>query len=139
MLTQATSSRMSSQMNFTFSDISVEALRMELSSFASERDWHKFHTPRNLLLALVGEVGELSELFQWRSDAGAKPGLLDWQRSEKSELGDELADVFLYLIRLSDVCGIDLPRAASEKLEKNRSKYPAERCHGSSAKYTAYE
>lgn len=126
-------------MSFTFSDISVEALRMELSSFASERDWHKFHTPRNLLLALVGEVGELSELFQWRSDAGAKPGLLDWQRSEKSELGDEIADVFLYLIRLSDVCGIDLPRAASEKLEKNRSKYPAERCHGSSAKYTAYE
>ena len=126
-------------MNVTFSDISIEALRTKLSSFASERDWNKFHTPRNLLLALVGEVGELSELFQWRGDASAKPGLLDWQQIEKNELGEEIADVFLYLIRLADVCGIDLPRAATEKLEKNRLKYPAEQCYGSSAKYTAYQ
>ena len=71
----------------------------------------------NLLLALVGRWVNF-RTFSWRSDAGAKPGLLDWQRSDKSELGDEIADIFLYLIRLSDVWGIDLPRQQVKNWKK---------------------
>ncbi|KXZ55509.1 hypothetical protein GPECTOR_2g1058 [Gonium pectorale] len=98
----------------------------------------QYHTPRNLLLALVGEAGELSELFQWRPDSEAGPGLPGWSRQERTALEEELADVLLYLVRLSDVCGCDLGAAALSKLAKNAAKYPAERCRGSSAKYTAY-
>eukprot|EP00941_MAST-03F_sp_MAST-3F-sp1_P005309 g5309.t1 len=127
---------MSSQ--FTPSDLSLEDLRSKLSTFANERDWNQFHSPRNVLLAMVGEVGELSELFQWRGDDGCKPGLPDWSEKEKTHLGEELSDVLLYLLRLSDRCGIDLGKAVLRKLQKNAEKYPAERVKGKSKKYNEY-
>jgi hypothetical protein len=69
----------SSSSNFTFENgTTLEALRQDQAQFASERDWDKFHTPRNVLLAMVGEVGELSEIFQWRGDDGCGPGLPQW-------------------------------------------------------------
>ncbi|GAQ84368.1 hypothetical protein KFL_001860150 [Klebsormidium nitens] len=107
------------------------------ASFAKDRDWDQFHSPRNLLLALVGEVGELSELFQWRGEVPR--GLPGWTPPEREHLGEELADVLLYLVRLADVCGVDLGRAALRKLEKNAQKYPVDACRGSSQKYTAYQ
>ncbi len=97
---------------------------------------HKFHTPRNLVLALVGEVGELAEIFQWKGECAV--GLEDWAAADKTHLGEELADCLLYLVRLSDRCGVDLTAAAMRKMDLNRKKYPIERCFGSSAKYTAY-
>ncbi|KAL0340530.1 UNVERIFIED_CONTAM: hypothetical protein Sradi_4569800, partial [Sesamum radiatum] len=81
----------------------------------------------------VGEVGELSEIFQWKGEVPR--GLPDWQEQEKQHLGEELSDVLLYLIRLSDVCGIDLGKAALRKLELNAQKYPVHLCKGSSQKY----
>lgn len=117
----------------------LEALRSEMSEFAGERDWDQFHQPRNLLLALMGEVGELSEIFQWRGDEGSRPGLAGWSESDKVHLGEELSDVLLYLIRLADRCGVDLGAAARRKMDKNRRKYPADLVRGSSAKYTAYK
>lgn len=71
----------------------------------------------------VGEVGELSEIFQWKGEV--PKGLLDWKDEEKVHLGEELSDVLLYLVRLSDICGIDLGNAALRKLQLNALKYPA--------------
>ncbi|MBA0802747.1 hypothetical protein Gohar_013020, partial [Gossypium harknessii] len=71
----------------------------------------------------VGEVGELSEIFQWKGEV--PKGLPDWKEEEKVHLGEELSDVLLYLVRLSDICGIDLGKAALRKVELNAVKYPA--------------
>lgn len=82
----------------------------------------------------VGEVGELSEIFQWKGEVPR--GLPDWKEEEKQHLGEELSDVLLYLVRLSDICGIDLGEAALRKLELNAIKYPVKLCKGSSEKHT---
>ncbi|KAF5752402.1 dCTP pyrophosphatase 1-like [Tripterygium wilfordii] len=104
-------------------DISLKDLSKKLDEFARARDWEKYHSPRNLLLAMVGEVGELSEIFQWKGEV--EKGLANWEESEKEHLGEELSDVLLYLIRLADICGIDLADAAIKKIVKNSIKYPA--------------
>lgn len=82
----------------------------------------------------VGEVGEVCEIFQWKGEV--QRGLPDWKDEEKQHLGEELSDVLLYLVRLSDVCGIDLGKAALAKLEMNAFKYQVKLCKGSSKKYT---
>lgn len=81
----------------------------------------------------VGEVGELSEIFQWKGEVPR--GLPDWEEGEKLHLGEELSDVLLYLVRLSDICGIDLGKAVLRKLELNALKYPVNLCKGSSKKH----
>ncbi|GMH08549.1 hypothetical protein Nepgr_010389 [Nepenthes gracilis] len=78
-------------------DISLKDLSRKIEEFAKARDWEKYHSPRNLLLAMVGEVGELSEIFQWRGEVDK--GLPNWEESEKEHLGEELSDVLLYLVR----------------------------------------
>eukprot|EP00250_Pteridium_aquilinum_P000497 c10544_g1_i1 orf=35-502(+) len=118
-------------------DVSLAHLTRLMADFACERDWEKFHSPRNLLLALVGEVGELSEIFQWKGEV--PQGLPDWNVEEKEHLGEELSDVLLYLVRLADICKVNLGDAALRKLRKNALKYPVERCKGSSNKYTTYK
>ncbi|CAM8896196.1 unnamed protein product [Rhodiola kirilowii] len=104
-------------------DVSLKDLSSKLDEFANARDWEKYHSPRNLLLAMVGEVGELSEIFQLMGEV--ERGLPDWKESDKEHLGEELSDVLLYLIRLADVCGVDLGDAAIRKIVKNGIKYPA--------------
>jgi dCTP diphosphatase len=121
----------------TFSKVSLDELRAAMATFADERDWGQFHQPRNLVLALVGEVGEVSECFQWRGEC--QVGLPGWSERDREHLGEELSDVLLYLVRLADRCGIDLAAAAERKMGLNRQKYPAALSRGSSAKYTAYE
>ncbi len=94
-----------------------------MREFSAERDWHGFHDPKSVLLALVGEVGELAELFQWLpADTAA-----ELARSEplRTRAGEELSDVLLYLILLADVLGIDLATAAHAKLTAAAGKYPA--------------
>ncbi|KAK3190355.1 hypothetical protein Dsin_029916 [Dipteronia sinensis] len=103
-------------------DISLKDLSKMLEDFAKARDWEKHHSPRNLLLAMIGEVGELSEIFQWRGEV--EKGLPNWEDSDKEHLGEELSDVLLYLIRLADICEIDLADAATKKIVKNAIKYP---------------
>ncbi|MED6161081.1 hypothetical protein PIB30_057437 [Stylosanthes scabra] len=103
--------------------VTLDMLKHKMAQFAKERDWDQFHSPRNLLLALVGEVGELSEIFQWKGEV--PKGLPDWKEEEKVHLGEELSDVLLYLVRLSDICGIDLGKAALRKVQLNAIKYPA--------------
>ncbi|XP_054781797.1 uncharacterized protein LOC129288991 [Prosopis cineraria] len=112
--------------------VTLDLLKHKMAEFAKERDWERFHSPRNLLLALVGEVGELSEIFQWKGEV--PKGLPDWKEEEKVHLGEELSDVLLYLVRLSDICGVDLGKAALRKVELNAIKYPATVCKETSAK-----
>ncbi|GAB2282412.1 hypothetical protein Dimus_016957 [Dionaea muscipula] len=104
------------------SDVTLDLLRQKMEMFARERGWAPYHTPRNLLIALVGEVGELSKEFQWKGEVGR--GLPEWKEEEKEHLGEELSDVLLYLVQLSDSCGIDLAQAALRKIELNAIKYP---------------
>ena len=121
---------------FRDSQVTLESLRKELAIFAKRRDWDQFHTPRNLLCAMVGEVGELSEIFQWKGPV--EPGCPKFTPREREHLGEELSDVLLYLVRLADRCHIDLSAAVLDKLSKNAEKYPAEKVKGSSKKYDEY-
>ena len=123
----------------TFARGSLEDLRSQLADFAQEREWDQFHAPRNLLLAMMGEVGELAEIFQWKGDKACATGLESWSDAKLVHLGEELSDVLLYLIRLADKCNIDLFLAAKRKLCINGIKYPASQVKGRSAKYTEYK
>ena len=76
------------------SDVSLKELSKKLDDFAKERDWEMYHAPRNLLLAMIAEVGELSELFMWKGEVAK--GLPGWKESEKEHLGEELSDVLLF-------------------------------------------
>ncbi len=109
-------------------------LRDRLRAFAEVRDWDQFHSPKNLCMALMVEVAELMEHFQWLTEA--QSGNLD--DDKKMVVAEELADILLYLVRLSDKLDVDLPKAALHKLEKNAVKYPVEQVRGSAKKYSDY-
>ena len=109
-------------------------LRDKLRAFAAERDWDQFHSPKNLSMALMVEAAELMEHFQWLTEAQSA-GL---SAENKQAVSEELADILLYLVRLSDKLDIDLLGAALRKLEKNALKYPAEQVRGSAKKYSDY-
>jgi len=83
----------------------IEGITLLIRNFASERLWNRYHTPRNIALALMGEVGELAELFQWKGDAG---GEIELKEEELDKIGQEIADVSIYLLRLADVCHVAL-------------------------------
>ncbi|KMN83194.1 nucleotide pyrophosphohydrolase [Chromobacterium alkanivorans] len=102
--------------------ISTEKLTAALRRFADERDWNRYHKPRGLMLALVGEVGELAEIFQWLSDEDAVALRDDPARF--THLQEEIADVLLYLTMLAMATGVDLDAAVRDKMAKNAVKYP---------------
>lgn len=116
--------------------IDVTRLAAKLEQFATERDWTQFHSPKNLVMALTGEVGELNEIFQWMSEEASKEAGLDAQTAKAIQ--DELADVLLYLVRLSSVLGVDLNAAVQQKLEANAKRYPADKVRGSSKKHSQH-
>jgi dCTP diphosphatase len=102
-----------------------ESLRDRLREFAGARDWGPAHTPRNLALALAGEVGEVAAELQWVPDHQVAAHLRDPVAAGR--LADELADVLIYLIRLADVCDIDLLQAAYAKIDRNEDRFPLPR------------
>ncbi|AYH44173.1 nucleotide pyrophosphohydrolase [Azoarcus sp. DN11] len=110
---------------------SLGELRDAMRAFARERDWERFHTPKNLAMALAGEAGEVIEHFQWLSgeESVALP------QATRGEVSLELADVLLYLVRLADVLDIDLADAARRKMQINAERYPVEKARGRSDKY----
>jgi NTP pyrophosphatase (non-canonical NTP hydrolase) len=102
---------------------SIAALTADIREFARERDWEKFHDPKSLILALVGEVGELAELFQW---VPADAALQEFSKPErKQRAGEEISDVLIYLLRLADVLGVELQTAAQAKLNDSAVRFPA--------------
>jgi dCTP diphosphatase len=111
--------------------ITLEDLRAKLADFAAERDWDQFHNPKNLAMAVAGEVGELVEHFQWLTPEQAA----NLPHETREEVALEAADVLLFLLRLCDKLGIDLAAAAERKLELNAAKYPVEKSRGLATKY----
>lgn len=110
----------------------LAALRRQLRQFAAAREWEQFHTPKNLAMALSVEAAELLECFQWLTpEQSARPG-----GAERRAIEEEMADVLLYLLRLSDVLGVDLPRAAQRKMAVNARKYPVALARGNARKYS---
>ncbi|AHB04165.2 nucleotide pyrophosphohydrolase [Pandoraea pnomenusa] len=104
--------------------IDTAGLDAALHAFADARDWHRYHTPKNLAMALSVEVAELVEIFQWQTESEASAVM---QSGEARHVEQELADIAMYLVRLSSVLGVDLNRAIAEKLVMNARKYPAPR------------
>ena len=113
----------------------LRALQQRVAAFAAERDWEPFHSPKNLAMALSVEAAELVEEFQWLTEEQSRA--LDAERRERVRL--ELADVFIYRLRIADKLGVDLVAAANDKIVLNEKKYPAERVRGDARKYTEYD
>lgn len=100
-------------------------LQAELRHFAAERDWQPFHTPKNLTTALMVEAAELAEIFQWHTPEESR--LAHEDAAAKQRIGEEVADVLLYLLQVADHCHIDVSQAVRDKLARNAIKYPAKR------------
>ena len=106
----------------------LEVLRDRMRRFAQERDWGRFHDPKSVLLALVGEVGELAELFQWLPAGQARR--LAQDEPLRTRAGEEMADVLLYLVLLADVLDIDLGAVAQAKMDDSERRYPPDQVTG---------
>jgi dCTP diphosphatase len=116
--------------------VDTSRLAEALRAFSVERDWNRFHTPKNLAMALSVETAELLEPFQWLTPQQSLDVALDPQRAQ--QVADELADVLIYLVRLADILAIDLNQAVATKLATNGTKYPVAQSRGSAAKSTDF-
>lgn len=109
----------------------IKQLTQKIKEFRDDRDWEQFHNHKDMALSLVLEASELLEHFQWKKDQE----VAEYVKNHKENIGDELADVAIYLFELSDNLGIDLPVAILEKIRKNGIKYPVEKAKGRITKY----
>jgi NTP pyrophosphatase (non-canonical NTP hydrolase) len=115
--------------------LDISALQEALRRFAAERDWEQFHSPKNLAMALSVEAAELVEIFQWLTEAQSA----DLDARTRVAVAEEIADVQIYLVRLADRLGIDIPQAVNDKMTLNARKYPADQVRGSAAKRSGHE
>ena len=113
--------------------VSVSSLKEAVAEFRDDRDWLKFHNPKDLSIAISVESSELEELFLWKDDMSASRVRKD--RKQFSRVKEEIADIFIYLLSLSNVLGLDMSEAVAEKLEQNSRKYPVSKSKGSNKKY----
>lgn len=112
----------------------LEALKDKLQTFADDRDWDQFHSPKNLSMALSVEASELVECFQWLTEEQSK----NLSPEQREAVIDEMADVQVYLLRLATKLDVDMLQAVEQKMVKNAAKYPADLVRGSVKKYTKY-
>jgi|SRR5436190_6840763 len=112
----------------------MQALRREIRDFVREREWEKYHSPKNLAMGLTVEAAELLQLFLWLSEEDSR-GLSD---AQLRLLRQEIGDVMIYLVNLADKFDLDPLDCAREKLALNREKYPVDKVKGSARKYTEY-
>lgn len=101
-----------------------------LKAFCAARDWDKYHNPKNLSMALAVEAAELMEIFQWLTNEQSSPAALS--DSDKKRIREEIADVVIYALRMSQIIGFDLATAVNEKINLNELKYPVEKIKGKS-------
>jgi NTP pyrophosphatase (non-canonical NTP hydrolase) len=114
---------------------SLTELTAAVCKFAEQRDWDQFHSPKNLSMALIVEAAELVEHFQWLSRQESST----LNKDQHEAVAMEMADVFIYLVRMAERLDIDLLEAARKKLEINGKKYPVEQAKGRADKYTRYQ
>ena len=114
---------------------SLTDLTSRLKEFAVERDWEQFHSPKNLAMALSGEAGELLEHFQWLTEQQSR----DISGEKKREVSHEMADILIYLLRLSERLDIDLLAAVNEKIVINEKRYPADKVRGDARRAGEYD
>ena len=110
----------------------LQSLANQVIAFRDERDWKQFHNPKDVALSLMLEAAEIMEVFQWKEGESIHATAAD----KKTELAEELADVFYYTLLMAHDLGIDLASALNDKLAKNAQKYPADKARGSNKKYT---
>jgi dCTP diphosphatase len=115
--------------------VEFHQLKEQLRQFAAEREWDQFHSPKNLSMALIAEVAELLEHFQWLTEEQSR----NLSPEKLAEIELELADIQIYIVRLADKLQLDVMAAVEKKLALNAQKYPADKVRGSSKKYTEYE
>lgn len=115
--------------------IDVEKLLTKINNFSNERDWNQFHSIKNLSMALSVESSELVEIYQWISEEESNDNSNEIIRNKARE---ELADIFIYLLRIASKLDIDLETAALDKLELNEIKYPVDKSKGNSKKYDEF-
>lgn len=113
--------------------IDARGLSQQLEQFAAQRNWQRFHSPKNLVMALTGEVGELNDIFQWLTEEESRHAGRNARTA--TAVREELADVLMYLVRLASVLDIDLDEAVREKLAVNARKYPIDKASGRADKY----
>ena len=111
----------------------IARLQQRLREFTAERDWDQFHSPKNLAMALTSEAGELAEVFQWMTEDQSRT--LDESSKNMAAAKEELADVTIYLLRLTDVLHVNLEEAVNEKIALNEAKYPVDVSRGNATKY----
>src|SRR5262245_8355858 len=99
----------------------LDAIAARLRTFTAEREWDRFHDPKNLAMALAAEAGELLEVFQWKTTDEVRGDLTN---EEIRAAAEEIADVLIYLVRLADVLGIELADAVDNKIMLNAERYP---------------
>lgn len=119
----------------TKNDIDISDLVQRLKTFAVDRDWEQFHAPKNLVMALSVEASELLEHFQWMTNEESE----NLSAELKQEVAHEMADVFIYLMRLVERLDIDLAEAVEQKIKINAKKYPVDKAKGRADKYTVYK
>lgn len=112
----------------------LKELQGRIREFVRERDWEQFHSPKNLAMALIVEAGELVEQLQWLSEDES----CNLPADKLQAVEEELADIFVYLLRITDRLDIDLLGATHRKMDANAAKYPADKVRGSSRKYSEY-
>ena len=113
---------------------SLAELKLKLAQFVEARDWAQFHSPKNLAMAMIVEAAELVEHFQWTTEAES----LELSAAKREQVGHELADTFVYLLRICQVLDIDLIAVTNQKIALNALKYPVEKARGKNNKYTDY-
>lgn len=112
----------------------IKDIQLKLRNFAADRDWEKFHSPKNLSMALAAEAAELLEIFQWVSEEKSYTIAKD-SKEDLLAIQEEIADVFIYLARLADKLDIDIEAAVHEKIRLNAEKYPVDLSNGNATKY----
>jgi dCTP diphosphatase len=113
----------------------LDELRTRINTFVAERDWAQFHSPKNLAMAMIVEAAELVEQFQWDTQQESQ----HLTPEKREAVSHELADTFVYLLRIAEVLNIDLIDATNKKITLNALKYPVDKARGSNAKYTKYQ
>jgi len=111
-----------SKTQYNDDEVTISYLKKIVDKFVSERDWEKFHTPKNLAESISIEAAELLELFQWRNDREIETFLEN--PKFVNEIEEELADILIYCISFANRLNIDISRAVLSKMEKNKRKYP---------------